>query len=73
MSPDFTLQNYETFPETVAVYRSLIETGQILTINEIDEWHQPWANCFEVTDPTQRGLHCLKVSDDSWVRVRDNE
>lgn len=60
--------------ETLAVYRSLVAAGAVLTIAEIDEFGHPWTEPFDIADDgritTESGIgHTLALNDDSWERV----
>ena len=55
--------------DTFALYEHLITSGQILTIDHVDEDGRPWIEYEWILiagDPTS---HSLAVDDDSWVSV----
>jgi hypothetical protein len=51
---DFDRPGYHVTEETVAAYCSLVETGRVLTIAEIDEFGRPWTEGFEADDSWER-------------------
>jgi hypothetical protein len=55
--------------ETRAAYRHLIETKEVLTVSQLDEYGYPWVE-FEITDTNgEIEYHSLMLNHDGIQRV----
>ncbi|MGC4044667.1 MAG: hypothetical protein QM758_12805 [Armatimonas sp.] len=64
------LDNYDR--ELIGLYSTLMERGQFLAIDHIDEYGKPWVD-FTIEDGKKIAYHSLALNDDSWEYVPDQD
>jgi len=55
--------------ETIALYRKLISSNEVLTVFQIDESGRPWVECESLDEDGTTISNSLAMDDDSWVYV----
>lgn len=65
--PEFRI----TDPETLAVYRALVDAAAVVAVEEIDDYGKPWTEPFDIEEDGRvhvtSGIgHTLALDDDSW-------
>ena len=73
MPTEFSRPGYFVHPETLRVYRRLIERRRPVRVAFLDDWDDskaPWIRCQFRRKDGRIEYHSLMINHDGWVRVK---